>query len=479
RYARTVPRRPRPASPPRRAGRPAQVRPPSGIAPPQVPVLVLPDGPARASVLPYDVLRRSLAGRGLDVLMMEHRGVGLSRRDSTGRDLPAHAMSLREVIGDLVAVLDHARVEQVAVVGSGYGAYLAQVLAILHPERVHSLVLDSPLTSADDEAIAQRALRDLYWDGAEPATAGTARTLRRLSREGAIDARRAGPVVLAVHEHGGPPAVRELVDLLAVGRGALTWTSVRQVLNQAWLQSTPYLVEHDLTARIAHTELGGGHHADGGPLDPLLHEAEQARAVPPFRGGAARGGAAVPGRAPGPARAAARDPRPDPRAPRHTGPDPPAADSPRPRREDPRGTAARGPRGPPLDPRHPQPDPPGRRPLERLRHRAPAARAGRGAGRAARLGHGPRAHTRPADRPGRGAAVALAAAPGLGAGRARVEPAREGADRSPPAPGASRRHRPRRSGVRTAGAVGQTGPGAVLCSLSTWGGAEGTRCGGA
>src|SRR5699024_12453938 len=112
RSARTVPRRPRPASPPRRAGRPAQVRPPSGIAPPQVPVLVLPDGPARASVLPYDVLRRSLAGRGLDVLMMEHRGVGLSRLDSTGRDLPAHAMSLREVLGDLVAVLDHARVAQ-------------------------------------------------------------------------------------------------------------------------------------------------------------------------------------------------------------------------------------------------------------------------------------------------------------------------------------------------------------------------------
>src|SRR5699024_5751621 len=134
-----------------------------------------------------------------------------------------------------------------------------------------------------DEAIAQRALRDLYWDGAEPATAGTARTLRRLSREGAIDARRAGPVVLAVHEHGGPPAVRELVDLLAVGRGALTWTSVRQVLNQAWLQSTPYLVEHDLTARIAHTELGRVHHADGSPLDPLLHEAEPARPVPPFR----------------------------------------------------------------------------------------------------------------------------------------------------------------------------------------------------
>ena len=270
RYARTVPRRVRAT-----AG-------PHGIAEPQVPVLLIPDGPARASVLPYDVLRRSMAGRGLDVLMMEHRGVGLSRLDSQGEDLPISAMSLREVIGDLLAVLDHARVEQAAVVGTGYGAYLAQLLAILHPQRVHSLVLDSPLISASDEAIAQQALRDLYWEGTDPATDTTARTLRRLAQEGSLDASRAGPVVLAVHEHGGPEAVRDLVDLLAVGRGSLTWTSVRQVLNQAWLQSTPYVIEHDLTARIMHTELGRGHHADGGPLDPLLLEAEQARAVAPF-----------------------------------------------------------------------------------------------------------------------------------------------------------------------------------------------------
>ena len=130
-----------------------------------MPVLLIPDGPARASVLPYDVLRRSMAGRGLDVLMMEHRGVGLSRLDAEGEDLPLSAMSLREVIGDLVAVLDHARVERAAVVGSGYGAYLAQALAVLDPERVHSLVLDSPLTSARDEATAREALRGLYWEG--------------------------------------------------------------------------------------------------------------------------------------------------------------------------------------------------------------------------------------------------------------------------------------------------------------------------
>ena len=52
--------------------------------------------------------------------------------------------------------------------------------------------------------------------------------------------------------------------LLALGRGSLTWSSVRQVLNQGWLQSTPFVMEHDLIARLAHTELGQGSGADGG-----------------------------------------------------------------------------------------------------------------------------------------------------------------------------------------------------------------------
>lgn len=281
RYARTTPRRRR--EHPRSGTSGARpVGPPTPA--PQVPVLLLPDGPSRASVLPYDVLRRSLAGRGLDVIMMEHRGVGFSRLDDRGQDLPLEAIRLEEALQDLLAVLDHARAEQVAVVGTGYGAYLAQLLAALHPERVHSLVLDSPLTSASDEAIAQRALRALYWEGTEPATAPTARALRRLAEDGTVDIERAGAVVLAVHEHGGTEAVADLVDLLAHGRGGLAWSSVRQVLTQGWLQSTPFIAEFDLTSRLLHTQLGSGAHADGGPLDPLMLAAQQARAVPDFRG---------------------------------------------------------------------------------------------------------------------------------------------------------------------------------------------------
>lgn len=276
RYARATPRRlPRRRLP--GTGRTVPVRA-------QVPLLVIPDGPGMASVLPYDVLRRSLAGHGVDVVMMEHRGVGLSRLDSTGADLPMESMHVENVVGDLLAVLDHARVDRAAVYGVGYGAYLAQALAALHPQRVHSLVLDSPLTGVDDELDAQQALRDLYWDGRDPATSSTASVLRRLIGEGVVDGRRAGTVVLAVHEYGGPDAVRDLVDLLARDRGQLTWNSIRQVLAQGWLESTPYVRELDLVAPIAHTELGSGRHADGAAMDPLALSGEKSRAVPAFTG---------------------------------------------------------------------------------------------------------------------------------------------------------------------------------------------------
>lgn len=274
RYTRTTPRHRAPVT--GTGGREA--------APPEVPLLLIPDGPGMGSVLPYDGTRRALARRGVEVLMMEHRGVGLSRLDAEGRDLPRHAMHATEVLADLVAVLDHARVPQVAVHGTGYGGYLAQALAALHPDRVFSLVLDSPLTSAEDERAGQRALRAHYWDGEVPATSTTAAALRRMAEQGVVDARHAGPVVLAVHEHGGPAAVRDLVDLLVQGRGRLTWSSIRQVLAQDWLQSTPYIVEHELAAPIAHTELGYGHAADGGPMDPLVLARSQARAVAPFAG---------------------------------------------------------------------------------------------------------------------------------------------------------------------------------------------------
>ncbi|MCS6711402.1 alpha/beta fold hydrolase [Brachybacterium sp. EF45031] len=237
-----------------------------------VPVLVLPDGPGIASVLPYDVVRRQLAAHGVDVLMMEHRGVGLSRLDARGDDLPARALRLDHVLGDITAVLDHARVPQVALYGVGYGALLAQAFAARHPQRVRALVLDSPMSGPDDEAVSQRAVRQQYWEGDQ----GLAPLLRTLDEDGSIAASEAGPVIMAVHEVGGPDAVRDLVNLLAGGRGLVAYQGVRDVLARRWFDAAPYLNERDLLAPIAVGQLGMGRHADGGPLDPLVNAGHDA-----------------------------------------------------------------------------------------------------------------------------------------------------------------------------------------------------------
>ncbi len=59
------------------------------------PLVVIPGGPGAASVALYRGLRRRAAAEGLDVIMVEHRGVGMSRHDDAGADLPPEALTRR------------------------------------------------------------------------------------------------------------------------------------------------------------------------------------------------------------------------------------------------------------------------------------------------------------------------------------------------------------------------------------------------
>lgn len=52
------------------------------------PLVIIPGGPGVASVQMYKGLRRRAVAAGLDVIMIEHRGVGMSRHDDSGTDLP-------------------------------------------------------------------------------------------------------------------------------------------------------------------------------------------------------------------------------------------------------------------------------------------------------------------------------------------------------------------------------------------------------
>ena len=74
------------------------------------PLLVIPGGPGIASVQLYKGLRKRAADHGLDVIMVEHRGVGMSRHDDAGADLPPEAITVDQVVDDIAAVLDDASV---------------------------------------------------------------------------------------------------------------------------------------------------------------------------------------------------------------------------------------------------------------------------------------------------------------------------------------------------------------------------------
>lgn len=251
----------------------------------RLPILVIPGGPGMASGMLYRGFRRRASARGLDVLMVEHRGVGLSRRDAHGRDLSREAVTLEAAAADLAAVLDAAGVERAVVVGSSYGSYLAQLLAVRQPQRIAALILDSPMLSVQGDLAMSRAhRRALLWDGEEPATAYLASLIRAQARRGEPMAV-LSQVVQTVYEFCGPEVLERLLRARARGRLSAVWDLVA-TLGTAEVDGAgmPYLLEPDLVEGIAYGELGYALPPDGGPLDPQLLFARAADRVPPFRG---------------------------------------------------------------------------------------------------------------------------------------------------------------------------------------------------
>lgn len=70
------------------------------------------------------------------VLLLDNRGVGES-------DAPEGPYAVAQMAADVVAVLDDAGVERTHLFGVSLGGYIAQELALTHPERVEKLVLCS------------------------------------------------------------------------------------------------------------------------------------------------------------------------------------------------------------------------------------------------------------------------------------------------------------------------------------------------
>ncbi|UXA12097.1 alpha/beta hydrolase [Mycobacterium sp. SMC-8] len=231
------------------------------------PVVVIPGGPGAASVALYRAFRRHAAAAGLDVIMVEHRGVGLSRHDDTGADLPPEAMTVDAAVDDIAAVLNAADVDKAVVYGASYGSYLAAGVGVRHPGRVHAMVLDSPLLSADDIDVVRTQIRRVLWDGAD-GDADLAAKVRQLDAAGALTPQ-ALLLTIGLYELAGLDALSRQLDLLLADRDGL-WKVAAFITKQVTERKTPYRHEPDLVERIAYRELNYGAVPDGGPVDPAV-----------------------------------------------------------------------------------------------------------------------------------------------------------------------------------------------------------------
>lgn len=80
------------------------------------------------------IMQKRALGARYRLIMIDNRGVGRS-------DHPADGYDLSVMASDAMAVLDHAGYGSAHVIGASMGGIIAQIIGVLHPERVRSLTL--------------------------------------------------------------------------------------------------------------------------------------------------------------------------------------------------------------------------------------------------------------------------------------------------------------------------------------------------
>ncbi len=93
---------------------------------------------ATASMLGWpEALCTGLADRGLYVIRFDHRDTGRSTTVQPGEA----SYSVEDLAQDVIGILDSYSLQQSTLMGMSLGGYIAQIVALTHPQRVRSMVL--------------------------------------------------------------------------------------------------------------------------------------------------------------------------------------------------------------------------------------------------------------------------------------------------------------------------------------------------
>ena len=243
------------------------------------PIVVIPGGPGLASILPYRDFRRWATARDLDIIMVEHRGVGLSRADLDSRPLPFSAMWSSEVTHDIAAVLDREGVSQAVIAGSSYGSYLAASFGVTHPGRVAGTLMDSTLLSSRNIIVEREMVRATLWNAQNEVSEGIRRLALNVPQPELLD------VTRAAYELGGPELLLSLVRSRLHYRFHPAWSALAKYsMRGTSLTRIPCVYDFALAGAIGFRELDYAPPPDGLPFDPALTYAAIAERFPPFEG---------------------------------------------------------------------------------------------------------------------------------------------------------------------------------------------------
>lgn len=101
-----------------------------------------------------------LVARGMHVILLDNRDVGLSAKFGEPHQLEA-AYSLSDMASDVCGVLDALGLASAHIVGQSMGGAIAQMIAIEHPERARSMVLFYTVPAFTPEHLTDEVLERL------------------------------------------------------------------------------------------------------------------------------------------------------------------------------------------------------------------------------------------------------------------------------------------------------------------------------